>query len=96
MTTAPLIRAVTIKHFRGVEELTWRPTKGLNVIIGGGDVGKTTVLEAIALLLSPTNAVTVLDTDYYMRKVDAGFVIEGVFTLSPESGISEQLKPSWP
>ena len=31
-----------------------------------------------------------------MRKVDAEFVIEGVFALSPESGISEQLKPSWP
>jgi putative ATP-dependent endonuclease of OLD family len=94
--TAPLIRALTIKRFRGIEEITWRPAKGLNVILGGGDVGKTTLLEAIALLLSPTNAVSVSDTDYYMRKVDAEFVIEGVFTLSPESGISEQLKPSWP
>jgi putative ATP-dependent endonuclease of OLD family len=93
---APLIRALTIKRFRGVEEITWQPAKGLNVILGGGDVGKTTLLEAIALLLSPTNAVTVADTDYYMRKVDAEFVIEGVFALSPESGISEQLKPSWP
>jgi putative ATP-dependent endonuclease of OLD family len=94
--TAPRVRALTIKRFRGIEEITWRPAKGLNVILGGGDVGKTTVLEAIALLLSPTNAVSVSDTDYYMRKVDEEFVIEGVFTLSPESGISEQLKPSWP
>lgn len=93
---APFIRALTIKRFRGLEDVTWRPAKGLNVILGGGDVGKTTVLEAVALLLSPTNAITVSDTDYYMRKVDAEFVIEGVFSLSPESGISEQLKPSWP
>ncbi len=92
----PVIRSLTIRRFRGIEEITWRPAEGLNVILGGGDVGKTTVLEAIALLLSPTNAVTVSDTDYYMRKADAEFTIEGVFELPPESGINELLKPSWP
>ena len=92
----PAIRSLTIKRFRGIEYLAWRPGKGLNVILGGGDVGKTTVLDAIALLLSPTNAVSVSDTDYYLRDVDAGFVIEGVFTLPLESGINDQLKPSWP
>lgn len=93
---APAIRLLTIKRFRGIEALVWRPAAGLNVLLGGGDVGKTTVLEAIALLLSPTNAITVSDTDYYMRKVDSEFVIEAVFDLSPETGINEQLKPSWP
>jgi putative ATP-dependent endonuclease of OLD family len=92
----PRIRLLTIKHFRGVDELSWHPGKSLNVILGGGDVGKTTILEAIALLLSPTNAVSVSDTDYYMRNVDDGFSIEGVFTLPPESGINYQLKESWP
>lgn len=93
---APVIRAFSIKRFRGIRELTWRPGKDLNVILGGGDVGKTTILEAIALLLSPTNAIGVSDTDYFMRDVDAEFSIEGVFTLPPESGINDQLKPSWP
>src|SRR5580765_5209835 len=93
---APVIRALSIKRFRGIEELTWRPGKGLNVILGGGDVGKTTILDAIALLLSPTNTFGVSDTDYFMRDVDAEFSIEGVFTLPPESGINDQLKPSWP
>jgi len=93
---APVILHLSIVRFRGIEALSWRPAKGANVILGGGDVGKTTILEAIALLLSPTNAVTVSDTDYYMRKVDAEFSIEGVFALPPESGINDQLKPSWP
>lgn len=96
MRGAPAIYALTIKQFRGLEALSWQPTKGANVILGGGDVGKTTILEAIALLLSPTNAVSISDTDYYLRNVDAGFVIEAVFSLPPESGINEQLKPSWP
>ena len=50
---APIIRRLTIERFRGIEALTWHPAPGVNVILGGGDVGKTTVLEAIALLLSP-------------------------------------------
>lgn len=93
---APVIYALTIKQFRGIEAFTWSPGKGVNIILGGGDVGKTTILEAIALLLSPTNALNISDTDYYQRNVDAGFVIEAVFSLPPETGINEQLKPSWP
>jgi putative ATP-dependent endonuclease of the OLD family len=51
--TAPYIRRLTIKRFRGIEKLCWRPSQGVNILLGGGDVGKTTILEAIALLLRP-------------------------------------------
>jgi putative ATP-dependent endonuclease of the OLD family len=95
-TTAPLIYSLWIERYRGIEALKWQPAKGVNVILGGGDVGKTTILEAIALLLSATNALSVSDTDYYLKDVEAGFVIEAVFSLPPETGISNQLKPSWP
>jgi predicted ATP-dependent endonuclease of OLD family len=50
---APAICALTIARFRGITSLKWKPSRGVNVILGGGDVGKTTILEAIALLLSP-------------------------------------------
>src|SRR5262245_19870546 len=52
---APSIRLLRINRFRGIESLTWRPDHGLNIILGGGDVCKTTILEAIAMLLSPHN-----------------------------------------
>jgi putative ATP-dependent endonuclease of OLD family len=68
----------------------------VNLILGGGDVGKTTILDAIGLLLSPVNTSNVSDTDYYDRKIEAGFVIEAVISLPPGSGISDQLKASWP
>ena len=92
----PVIYQLTIERFRGISALSWKPGKGVNVILGGGDVGKTSVLDAIALLLSPTNPTTVPDTDYYARDVDAGFVIEAVVSLPPGSAINYQLKPSWP
>ena len=92
----PTIRLLKIERFRGIEALTWRPGSGFNVILGGGDVGKTTILDAIALLLSPTNSTTLSDTDYHGRNVRDGFVVEAVMTLPPDSGIHFQFKPSWP
>jgi putative ATP-dependent endonuclease of OLD family len=68
--SATAIYHLAIERFRGVKTLSWHPQKGLNVILGGGDVGKTTILDAIALLLNPTNFANLLDTDYYLRAVD--------------------------
>jgi len=81
---------------RGIKALSWYPARGINVILGGGDVGKTTILDAVALLLNPTNSTTISDTDYYARNVDAGFIIEAVVSLPLDSGINSDVKPSLP
>lgn len=95
-TSAPAIYRLSIERFRGIESLVWQPVKGVNVILGGGDVGKTTILDAIGLLLSPVNPANLFDTDYHARDIGAGFVIEAVVSLPRSSGISNQLKTSWP
>ena len=92
----PLIRRLTIERFRCIEHLVWHPEPGVNVILGGGDVGKTTVLDAIALLLNPTNTANVSDTDYRHRDVENGFCIEAVMSLPNTCGISRQAKMVWP
>lgn len=46
-----VIYALTIERFRGITCFKWKPAPGVNVILGGGDVGKTTILQAI--ILSP-------------------------------------------
>ena len=94
--SSPAIYHLAIERFRGIKMLSWHPTNGVNVILGGGDVGKTTILDAIALLLSPTNPSILSDTDFHARDDGAGFVIEAVLTLPPASGINYQTKPSWP
>jgi putative ATP-dependent endonuclease of OLD family len=76
--------------------MSWHPARRVNVILGGGDVGKTTILDAVGLLLSPTNPTTLSDADYHDRDIEAGFVIEAVLALPPASGIDQQLKASWP
>lgn len=92
----PRICRLSIERFRGISSLTWRPAPGVNMILGGGDVGKTTILDAIGLLLSPVNPSTLLDTDYFGRTIAAGFEIEAVMSLPAGSGIGDQLRPTWP
>lgn len=90
------IRKLTIQRFRGIQALTWWPAEGMNVILGGGDVGKTTVLEAIALLLSPSNTVVISEADYWARDSTQEFIIEAVMTLPDATGIGSQNTFAWP
>jgi putative ATP-dependent endonuclease of OLD family len=92
----PTIRRLTIQRFRGIEYLRWYPKPGLNLILGGGDVGKTTILEAIALLISPTNNMMVGEADYWHREVEGCFSIEAVMSLPERSGVNHQRKQAFP
>jgi len=94
--SVPVIYRLAIERFRCIKTLSLFPDKGVNLILGGGDVGKTTILDAIALLLSPTNPTTLSDTDYHARNIEAGFAIEAIVSLPTESGINQQTKASWP
>lgn len=93
---APQIRRLSLKKFRGFESLTWFPAPGMNLILGGGDVGKSTILEAIALLLHPTNGYTLSDSDYWKRRVEDEFCIEAVMYLPDSTGIHKQNATAWP
>jgi putative ATP-dependent endonuclease of OLD family len=94
--TVPTILRLKIDRFRGLKAVDWRPSAGLNLILGGGDVGKTTILDAVALLLSPVNPANLPDTDFYGRAFDEGFSIEAVLSLPATIGIHSQLKLAWP
>jgi putative ATP-dependent endonuclease of OLD family len=93
---APIIRRLTILRFRGIEKLVWLPDPGVNVILGGGDVGKSTILDAIAILLSANNPSNISDVDFWRRDTQPGFEIEAVMTLPEASGINRQWKQAWP
>mgnify|MGYP003674678518 CR=1 FL=1 len=84
------ILKLNIANFRGIKELTWRPAPGLNLVLGGGDAGKTTVLDAINILFSPAASLAVTETDYWMRNLEHGFCIECVMQLGSEVDINNQ------
>lgn len=70
------IRRLRISRFRCLETFEWSPKPGLNCLIGPGDVGKSTVLNAIALLLAPYPQTAASEFDYFKRGLDQGFEIE--------------------
>lgn len=63
------IRKIEIRNFRGIEGLTWYPSEGINCLIGAGDSGKSSVLDALDICLGARRSVQITDADFY--KLDA-------------------------
>lgn len=92
----PRIRRLAVSNFRGLAHTEWWPVEGMNIIIGGGDSGKSTLLHALSLLFSPTNAVQILETDYYNRLLEPGFAIEATVSLPEDIGLAAFQQTLWP
>jgi putative ATP-dependent endonuclease of OLD family len=90
------VEKLTINNFRGIQSLIWKPNPNFNVIVGGGDNGKTTILEALALLFSPSNALVLSESDYWLNKTDQEFCIEAVVYLPDTEALANQAKFIWP
>ena len=59
------IRKIEIANFRTIQRLIWCPMPGINCLIGPGDSGKSTVLDAIDLCLGARRNVQISDADFY-------------------------------
>jgi hypothetical protein len=59
------IRKIEIANFRGIRSLTWLPAPGINCLIGPGDNGKSTVLDAIDLCLGARRNAQFSDADFF-------------------------------
>lgn len=71
----PVIRQLEIQNFRVVRKLKWSPSPGLNCLIGPGDTGKSTVLDAIDLVLGARRSYAFNDADFFQMNVDSPIVI---------------------
>lgn len=69
------IRKVEISHFRSIQSFAWLPTPGINCIVGPGDAGKSTILDAIDLCLGARRNIQVTDRDFYNLDVESPIVI---------------------
>lgn len=69
------IRHIAIENFRCIEKLDWHPCAGVNCLIGPGDAGKSSILDAIDLCLGARRTVQFTDADFYGLDVTAPVVI---------------------
>ena len=51
------IRKVEIENFRSIKKFQWFPSNGLNCLIGAGDSGKSTILDAIDWCLGASSKI---------------------------------------
>lgn len=81
------IRHIYIKNFRVIKELEWLPKAGLNCLIGPGDAGKSTILDAIDLSLGARRSYPFSDADFF--ELNTNNPIEICVTLG---ALSDQVK----
>lgn len=84
------IHQLKIRHFRGIEqfEQCFGDTN-LIVLIGRGDSGKSTILKAISLVLSPAWNNTFADTDFYNLDTTKPIEIEVSLRCVPDKLLSD-------
>lgn len=70
------IVAVEVSNFRGIKSLKWFPKQGINCIMGPGDTGKSTVLDAISLCLGPRPSMKFTEADFYNLDVDQEITVD--------------------
>ena len=65
------IRKLEVRNFRSIRTLTWIPASGINCLVGPGDSGKSTILEAIDLCMGARRTIQFTDADFTDLVVDA-------------------------
>lgn len=69
------IRHVQIENFRCIQHLAWMPSPGINCLVGPGDSGKSSILDAIDYCLGARRTVQITDADFYQLDVTKPIVI---------------------
>lgn len=64
------IRCLEISNFRSIKYLNWFPSPGVNCLIGSGDSGKSTILDAIDACLGARRSTSFSDADFYKLDID--------------------------
>lgn len=71
----PNIVYLDIENFRTIQKLSWYPNHGTNCLIGAGDSGKTTVLDALDFCLGARRNIAFSDYDFFNTDASQPIVI---------------------
>nr|WP_241390588.1 MULTISPECIES: ATP-binding protein [Yersiniaceae]ULG17030.1 hypothetical protein 1772p2_00044 [Serratia proteamaculans]ULG20146.1 hypothetical protein 49p3_00056 [Yersinia frederiksenii] len=85
-----IVRHLQILNFRSVSQAEWFPQPGLNCLIGPGDAGKSTFLDAIDLALSARRTYAFSDADFHL--LDTSRPIQISVTLGELDGELKNLE----
>ena len=78
------VRHLNIQNFRAIKAMEWVPSAGINCLIGPGDSGKSSVLEAIDLCLGARRSARFTDTDFHLLDVAHPILITATVGALPD------------
>src|SRR5438067_379807 len=64
-----MITSLVIRNFRGLKDVSLNDLRRVNLLVGGNDTGKTSVLEALILLIGGGDLVAELPTTFRSSEV---------------------------
>ncbi|TRZ70474.1 MAG: ATP-dependent endonuclease [Rhodocyclaceae bacterium] len=79
------IRRLEVRNFRSIQALDWVPSAGINCLVGPGDSGKSSILDAIELCLGTRRNVPFGDTDFHRLDVSQPIVIALTLGALPDN-----------
>ncbi len=82
------IRRIQIENFRSIQRLDWCPAPGFNCLVGPGDSGKSSILDAIDLCLGARRSAPFGDTDFYRLDVTHPILITATLGGLPDDLIN--------
>ncbi|MGC4100855.1 ATP-dependent nuclease [Ferruginibacter sp.] len=86
----PHIHSLVIKNFRGIRDFEQHFKSDFICLIGRGDSGKSTILDAIAMVLSTNWSTQFFDNDFHNCDISTPIVIEATITDLPDGLIEEE------
>lgn len=83
------LRRLKVERFRGIRELDWQNIGDTAALVGSGDSGKSTILDAIERVLSPRWSVGFDDADFWNLDTSNPISIRATITDVPPEFLKE-------
>jgi putative ATP-dependent endonuclease of the OLD family len=84
------VRKLTVRNFRGIRTFNWDIDARFICLVGPGDSTKTTILDALGLVLSRRYNVSFTDADFYDCNTDEAIEIVVTITGLPDALVEER------
>ncbi|MEX5237333.1 ATP-dependent endonuclease [Kocuria arenosa] len=84
------LRKLSIRNFKGIQRGEWSFDSNFVALVGPGDSTKTSILDALGLVLTSRYNVTFTDADFYNCNPDSPISIEAVVVDLPKSLIEDR------
>ncbi|WP_051379115.1 ATP-dependent nuclease [Derxia gummosa] len=76
---------IAIQNFRSIRAMSWVPSSGINCLVGPGDGGKSTILDAIDFCLGARRNTSFGDADFHNLDVTKPIVISVTLSDLPDA-----------